>query len=1163
MSDTVNCAIAVHFENRQDALEASCSGYIMFASYIERLAIMRITMWGHRPIYFCAVVLTCVIAIALSCHGEMTIDHEIFKHDSRGILHVDDLIFAVKHYDGNWQVTKQQAMKVAEGYPTERDRGWQTKGHIPILKQQATLALDEWFETHSPTSVHVNYNVQSSRPLPTRSLCLEIALPIEKMAGKSVVVNGKPYVLPVIHKESALLREKHVQHLELPASTGWVTLDGDMDVLVQDNRQWASQTYSVRIKFSTSSGQIERAALDFRLGFRAYRCVPIDISGVANRGFHDETAGDHKGGWTDQGPENDLACMTSGRLKFEGVAFDVLDEALHPDKSCVVFQAGKMSPVTLAVPWQPTWANLYLLHASAWTPVGKVPVGQIQVQYADGTSRVIDVLSNQDVGNWWGPTSFDNGTVGWSSQNKIRRVGLYVSRFELDAKPLRSIHFKSDSKASWMVVAVSGSPDHIALPSNIPYVATQLDRQWAAYELKLDIQPDSVFDFSELAANDKPAGQYGHLTVSDHGHFVFSDKPKTRVRFWGVNTCLSANFPDHDLADRIAERLARSGYNTLRIHHYDRDLILKDGPSYVFDPRQLDKLDYFFAALKKRGIYINIDLYSIRQFSQKEIPDLGRSIQQDIKGLIPVSDAAFDAWAHFAKNLLIHRNPYTGMTWGQDPALIGICPVNEDSILPILGKYPDIYNIYKQRFEQERRKAGLDENDLGAFNRFAIERQRSSDQRMKQYIRSLGVQTLITGNNFMNQQAQVLLRQSYDYVDNHIYWDHPKFTEKKWSLPYSFSQANPLRVAAEYPRRLMSSRIFGKPYAITEFHFCWPNQYRAGGGPLMLAYAGLQDWDAMYNFAYSHSISVMDTPSKASTFNMVQDPITLLSDRVSALMFRRGDVLPAQKAIAYMVDPDEACSGSSLSVKSFPSSFSTLGLVMRIGSISATSDVNKHGSRQLEKQNIRALVSDTGSLSDGLNLPEFTAADDIVEKVKQAGILLANQVDADRKHFVSDTGQIELQADKGCLKLVTENSECFVLGANQNLAGHIAQVQNGSSFRGIYVVSVDGNALVQSRRILVLHLTNTLSEGVRFSNNRRTKVESYGSLSYLVAAGQATIYLKLISEPTMSWKAWAVDGSGARQWAIPLERTKDGRFILHAKTVTKQGTTLSYELVCE
>ena len=98
--------------------------------------------------------------------------------------------------------------------------------------------------------------------------------------------------------------------------------------------------------------------------------VPVSLRDVANRGFSDDLAGDKQGGWTDQGPDNDLALFTPGILKTAGITFDVADPATNSGRGALVLSAtqrsGALPSATLPLPAHPTWKNLYVLHAGAW-----------------------------------------------------------------------------------------------------------------------------------------------------------------------------------------------------------------------------------------------------------------------------------------------------------------------------------------------------------------------------------------------------------------------------------------------------------------------------------------------------------------------------------------------------------------------------------------------------------------------------------------------------------------------------------------------------------------------------------------------------------------------------------------------------------------------------
>ena len=79
-----------------------------------------------------------------------------------------------------------------------------------------------------------------------------------------------------------------------------------------------------------------------------------------------------------------------------------------------------------------------------------------------------------------------------------------------------------------------------------------------------------------------------------------------------MNFCFSAHYITHEQADQLADRLARLGYNSVRFHHYEGELTEGQRDRTQLNPQKLDQLDYLFAALVKRGIYVTTDLFVSR-----------------------------------------------------------------------------------------------------------------------------------------------------------------------------------------------------------------------------------------------------------------------------------------------------------------------------------------------------------------------------------------------------------------------------------------------------------------------------------------------------------------------------------------------------------------------
>ncbi len=150
--------------------------------------------------------------------------------------------------------------------------------------------------------------------------------------------------------------------------------------------------------------------------------------------------------------------------------------------------------------------------------------------------------------------------------------------------------------------------------------------------------------------------------------------------------------PRRPRADELADRLARSGVNLVRLAELDTPL----GPARslfddtrddteALDPDALARLDHLIAAVKRRGIYVAIELQGARRFR-----DGDDSIAEGRK--LPAGGgpaAAFDpsvreAARKAADQLLGHVNPETGLALRDDPALAWFTLAGELSLFDLV-----------------------------------------------------------------------------------------------------------------------------------------------------------------------------------------------------------------------------------------------------------------------------------------------------------------------------------------------------------------------------------------------------------------------------------------------------------------------------------------------
>ena len=200
---------------------------------------------------------------------------------------------------------------------------------------------------------------------------------------------------------------------------------------------------------------------------------------------------------------------------------------------------------------------------------------------------------------------------------------------------------------------------------------------------------------------DAPAGKHGFVRVQC-GEFVTDAGP---IRFNGTNLTGPANFPEHRVADRLAARLARLGINCARLHFMDtwyknfmderRQGILDDDAKTQrkLSPGQLEKLDYMIAALKKHGVYVNINLHVGRTLDVRDgLPDGSPWANKTVGQFMP---RMVELQKEYACDLLTHVNPYTGNAYTDEPAVAMIEISNEDQGLVKFGKAGKIATLGK------------------------------------------------------------------------------------------------------------------------------------------------------------------------------------------------------------------------------------------------------------------------------------------------------------------------------------------------------------------------------------------------------------------------------------------------------------------------------------
>ncbi len=222
--------------------------------------------------------------------------------------------------------------------------------------------------------------------------------------------------------------------------------------------------------------------------------------------------------------------------------------------------------------------------------------------------------------------------------------------------------------------------------------------------------PDNASSMAHLL--DGPAGKYGFIRV-ENGGFVNNKGP---VRLHATNLTGSANFPGHRDAEQLAARLARFGINCVRLHYMDAaygNFMNEKEPGIIaedtltqqnFSASQVDRLDYMIASFKKRGIYVNINLHVARIWDKRD--GFTSKRQGGDSGVDNFEPRMIELQKEYARKLLTHANPYTGLAYIDDPCVAMVEINNENALLYFYntGRMDNLPDSYASEFRKQWNK---------------------------------------------------------------------------------------------------------------------------------------------------------------------------------------------------------------------------------------------------------------------------------------------------------------------------------------------------------------------------------------------------------------------------------------------------------------------------
>lgn len=125
--------------------------------------------------------------------------------------------------------------------------------------------------------------------------------------------------------------------------------------------------------------------------------------------------------------------------------------------------------------------------------------------------------------------------------------------------------------------------------------------------------------------------------------------------------------------------------NSVQLHYLDarapQGIIAADTPdTQHFDAAMLDRLDDFVAELIRVGIYVNLNLNCYRAWTEAD-GVIDAELLGVAKNATFLNPRLIELQKQYARDLLTHRNPYTGRAYATEPGVCIVEITNENSLL--------------------------------------------------------------------------------------------------------------------------------------------------------------------------------------------------------------------------------------------------------------------------------------------------------------------------------------------------------------------------------------------------------------------------------------------------------------------------------------------------
>lgn len=191
--------------------------------------------------------------------------------------------FIIQNYNAGWSPAGNSSWK---NRSSRTDAGsWSLSATMPVDGNNGNVS--ESLRPSGPQTFELSASVKFDPPARINALHGAFYFPA---VATTLTIDGKPFELPAEYREHHLLPDGRGSSITIPLAGGrklTISAPRPFRFTIQDHRKYGTPSFSIRLPFTKSSGEIADSSLALQFRAESVAAQPVSLRTVANRGFAD------------------------------------------------------------------------------------------------------------------------------------------------------------------------------------------------------------------------------------------------------------------------------------------------------------------------------------------------------------------------------------------------------------------------------------------------------------------------------------------------------------------------------------------------------------------------------------------------------------------------------------------------------------------------------------------------------------------------------------------------------------------------------------------------------------------------------------------------------------------------------------------------------------